>query len=65
VIVFWLADDAFDVAANDITSKDNLDSLVQEMIARGRQSLAAIMGVSVKDEIKAIVEKVVKDLGGA
>jgi hypothetical protein len=64
-IAIRLAEDGLDVAVNDIPSKrEILDSLVQEIVDKGNRSLAVTADVSVEDEVKGMVEQVVKDLGG-
>ena len=64
-IALRLAEDGFDVAINDIASKkEKLDALLAEITAKGRRSVAILADVSVEDEVKAMVEKVVKELGG-
>ncbi|KZP23999.1 NAD-binding protein [Athelia psychrophila] len=60
-----LADDGFDVAVNDIPSNQPaLDSLVEEIKAKGRRSVAVPADVTQEEQVKEMVAKVVKDLGG-
>jgi meso-butanediol dehydrogenase / (S,S)-butanediol dehydrogenase / diacetyl reductase len=63
-IALRLAADGFDVAIND---RDNqvhrLESLAEEISAKGRKALIAITDVSCDDQVKAMVEKVVKEMG--
>lgn len=60
-----LADDGFDVAVNDIPSNQPaVDSLVEEIQAKGRKSVAVLADVSQEEQVKAMVESAVKHLGG-
>ncbi|KZP24016.1 NAD-binding protein [Athelia psychrophila] len=60
-----LADDGFDVAVNDIPSNQPaLDSLVDEIRAKGRQAVAVPADVTQEEQVKEMVAKAVKDLGG-
>ncbi|KZP26769.1 NAD(P)-binding protein [Athelia psychrophila] len=60
-----LADDGFDVAVNDIPfNKDKLESLVKEIESKGRKSIFVVADVSQEDQVKAMVDATVKDLGG-
>jgi NAD(P)-dependent dehydrogenase (short-subunit alcohol dehydrogenase family) len=64
-IALRLATDGFNVAVNDIASKEqHLDSLVNEITAKGRLANALIADVSVQKQAKSMVEDVVKKLGG-
>jgi len=64
-IALRLAEDGYDVAVNDIqTNHENIHRVVEEIIALGRKSLALVADVSVEDQVKNMVEAVVKDLGG-
>jgi len=64
-IALRLADDGFNVAVNDIASKKGIiNSLAEEIVAKGRQSLAVIADVSAEHEVKTLVETVTNDLGG-
>jgi NAD(P)-dependent dehydrogenase (short-subunit alcohol dehydrogenase family) len=63
-IALRLADDGFDVAVNDIQSKrDQLDSLKNEIIAKGRRCVAIEADISLEDQVKAMVEDVVSEMG--
>ncbi|KZP23959.1 NAD-binding protein [Athelia psychrophila] len=60
-----LADDGFDVAVNDVPSNQPaLDSLVEEIKAKGRKSVAVPTDVTHEEQVKEMVTKAVKDLGG-
>jgi NAD(P)-dependent dehydrogenase (short-subunit alcohol dehydrogenase family) len=64
-VALRLADDGFDVAVNDLPSnKENLDAVVKEIQGKGRRSLALFADVSIEEEVKAMVDRVVKELGG-
>jgi short-subunit dehydrogenase involved in D-alanine esterification of teichoic acids len=62
-IALRLADDGFDVAVNDIVVGE-LESLVEEIKSKGRQSSIHIADVSMEDAVKKMVEDVVKEHGG-
>lgn len=65
-IALRLADDGFDVAINDLdgsAAKDNLETLRQEIIAKGRQSLICTGDVSVEADVVNLVDEAVKGLG--
>lgn len=60
-----LADDGFDVAVNDIPkNQPALDSLVEEIKAKGRNAIALPADASQEALVKEMVAKTVKDLGG-
>lgn len=60
-----LADDGFDVAVNDIPqNRPALDSLVEEIKAKGRHAVAVPADVSQEAQVKGMVAKAVEDLGG-
>ncbi|KZP28719.1 NAD-binding protein [Athelia psychrophila] len=60
-----LADDGFDVAVNDIPAKQPaLDTLVEEIKAKGRKAFAVPADVSQEDQVRGMVESAVKNLGG-
>ncbi|TFK66468.1 NAD-binding protein [Pluteus cervinus] len=70
-IALRLADDGFDVAINDITSKAEALALVQEEIktrasAKGHKisTLVVLADVSKEDQVEKMVGDVVKELGG-
>lgn len=63
-IALRLADDGLDVAVNDIASKsEDLKKVVADIEAKGRRSIAVTADVSSEEEVKAMVEKVAKELG--
>ena len=63
-IALRLAQDGFDVAANDIPSnRHNLDKVVEEIKGLGRRSIPVIADVSMEDEVKEMIKKVVEELG--
>jgi len=63
-IALRLADDGFDVAINDLPSaKDNLESLSQELISKGRRTCIVTGDVSVEAEVQSMVSTVVEQLG--
>jgi NAD(P)-dependent dehydrogenase (short-subunit alcohol dehydrogenase family) len=63
-IALRLAEDGFDVAVNDVSSKsENLDTLVEEIQKKGRASSKHIADVSQDQQIQTLVEEVVKKHG--
>lgn len=63
-IALRLAEDGFDVAVNDIVSnKTSLDTLLEEIKQKGRKSCAIIADVSIEEQVKDMVDSVVKELG--
>ncbi|KAI0049338.1 acetoin reductase family protein [Auriscalpium vulgare] len=64
-IALRLASDGFDVAVNDISAnKDGLSSVVQEIKATGRRGHQFIADISQEGQVVAMIEDVVKTLGG-
>ncbi|KAI0312321.1 acetoin reductase family protein [Amylostereum chailletii] len=64
-IALQLASDGLDVAVNDVSSNHAaLTSLVSEIEAIGRRGVALIADVSDEEQVKTMVEGVVKELGG-
>ncbi|TFK49874.1 NAD(P)-binding protein [Heliocybe sulcata] len=64
-IALKLAEDGFDVAVNDIPpQKARLDEVVKEIEAKGRRAVAVTADVSSETDVKAMVETVVRELGG-
>ncbi|KAJ6606871.1 acetoin reductase family protein [Mycena sp. CBHHK59/15] len=64
-IALRLAQDNFDVAVNDIPhNTDNLAEVVTEIKSKGRASSAHIADVSIEDQVKKMVEDVVRLHGG-
>ena len=63
-IALRLAGDGFDVAINDLPSaKDNLESLSQELIGKGRRTCIVAGDVSVETVVQSMVSTVVEKLG--
>lgn len=63
-IALRLAQDGFDVAVNDIPSKqDYLDNVVEEIKKIGCKSISVIANVSEEEQVKAMIGKVVEELG--
>jgi NAD(P)-dependent dehydrogenase (short-subunit alcohol dehydrogenase family) len=59
-----LAEDGFDVAVNDVSSKsEHLDTLVEEIQKKGRASSKHIADVSQDQQVQTLVEEVVKNHG--
>ena len=59
-----LADDGFDVGINDLPSaKDNLESLSQDLISKGRRTGIVAGDVSVEAEVQNMVSTVIEKLG--
>ncbi|TFY54331.1 hypothetical protein EVJ58_g8926 [Rhodofomes roseus] len=64
-IALRFADDGLDVAVNDIAPKSSkLEEVVSQIRAKGRRSLALPGDVSNEEEVKAMVARVVEELGG-
>ncbi|KAF8176352.1 acetoin reductase family protein [Mycena galopus ATCC 62051] len=64
-IALRLADDGFDVAVNDISSKSGkLDEVVDEIQRKGRASSKYVADVSQDDQVKGMIEEVVEKHGG-
>lgn len=65
-IALRLAQDGFDLAINDIPSANKNLRLLSDDITQnlGRKVLICIADVSVDSEVKAMVDKVVDQLGG-
>jgi len=63
-IALRLARDGFDVALNDVSSKrDQLHAVAGDIDKIGRKSLLVPADVTVEDEVKGMVQEVVKGLG--
>ena len=63
-IALRLADDGFDVAINSLpSSKDDLESLSQELVSKGRRTCIVAGDVSVELEVQNMVSTVVEKLG--
>jgi NAD(P)-dependent dehydrogenase (short-subunit alcohol dehydrogenase family) len=64
-IAVRLAADGFDVAVNDISSNENnLEELVKKIQNQGRRSCHLVADVSEEDQVKGMIETVVKEFGG-
>ncbi|KAF7369257.1 NAD-binding protein [Mycena venus] len=63
-VALRLAEDGFEVAVNDVAANSaNLDSLVAEIKQKGRESSKHIADVSQDEQVKVMVEEVVKQHG--
>lgn len=63
-IALRLADDGFDVAINDLGSaKENLETLHQEIVSKGRKSFICIGDMSEEDQVAHLVDEAAKELG--
>jgi NAD(P)-dependent dehydrogenase (short-subunit alcohol dehydrogenase family) len=63
-IALRLAADGLDVAVDDLPSKlELLEEVVNEIKAMGRKSIALTFSISQEDEVKAMVEQTVSELG--
>ncbi|KAK0495886.1 hypothetical protein EDD18DRAFT_1309664 [Armillaria luteobubalina] len=63
-IALRLASDGFNVAMNDIaTQKDHLEALRGEIEELGKKAFIYLADVSKEDEVKAMVDETVEDLG--
>lgn len=64
-IALRLADDGYDVALNDIPrSQKLLESLAEKIRSKGRRAILALGDVSVEKDVKLLVERTVRQLGG-
>ncbi|KAJ7850626.1 NAD-binding protein [Mycena olivaceomarginata] len=64
-IALRLAEDGFDVAVNDIPGNSaKLDTVVAEIKQKGRESSAHLADVSEDENVKSMIEEVVKKHGG-
>ncbi|CCM05106.1 uncharacterized protein FIBRA_07313 [Fibroporia radiculosa] len=64
-IALRLADDGIDVAVNDLASNtDALVKLVEEIHAKGRQSISVIGDVSDEENVQMMIARTVKEMGG-
>ncbi|KAI0067029.1 NAD(P)-binding protein, partial [Artomyces pyxidatus] len=62
-VALRLASDGFDVAVNDIASnQDKLETVVQELRAKGRRAHYVVADVSKESEVEGMVNEVVKEL---
>lgn len=63
-IALRLAGDGLDVAVNDIPSKSSLlEGLVEEIKAKGRESIFVTGDVSSEEDVKSIIDTTVEKLG--
>ena len=62
-IALEAAREGANVAVNDVTGADELESVVQEIRALGRRAIAVLADVSKGDEVNRMVETVERDLG--
>ena len=64
-IVHRLADDGIDVAVNDIpANQEKIDKVVEEVRKKGRRAIALPGDVTVEEDVIAMSEKTVNELGG-
>lgn len=64
-IALRLANDGFDIAVNDIASKrDELRAVADDIGKIGQRTCVVPADVTVEEEVKGMVEDVVKELGG-
>jgi NAD(P)-dependent dehydrogenase (short-subunit alcohol dehydrogenase family) len=64
-IALRLADDGLDVAINDLPNqKEPLESLAEEIRAKGRRVVTFCGDISKEEDVKALVAKAVEELGG-
>ena len=63
-IAHRLADDGVDVVINDLSSnQDKIDEVVEEIKKKGRRSIGIAADISKEDEVKAMLDKAVEELG--
>lgn len=63
-IALRLALDGYNVCVNDIPAKEKAcDEVVNEIKSMGRKACTAVADVSKRNEVKAMVQKTVKELG--
>ena len=64
-IALRLARDGFDIALNDVSSKrDQLRAVADNIEKIGRRTLVVPADVTVDQEVKEMIQDVVKELGG-
>lgn len=64
-IALRLADDGFDIALADLSSKqESLDSAAEEIKSRGRKVIIVPTDVSKEQEVVNLIDQTVKELGG-
>ena len=63
-IAHRLADDGVDVVINDLSSnQDKIDEVVEEIKKKGRRSIGIAADISKEDEVRAMLDKAVEELG--
>lgn len=63
-IALRLSRDGFDIALNDVSSKrDQLRAVAEDINNTGRRSILVPADVTVEEEVKEMVQEVVKGLG--
>lgn len=62
-IALRLADDGFDVAVNDLPGTQELDEVVEMIVAKGRRALVVPADVSDESAVIDMVQGTVKTLG--
>ena len=64
-IAHRLADDGVDVVINDLPSEaDKINEVVEEIRKKGRRSIGVAANVSVEEDVIALLDKTVQELGG-
>ena len=64
-IAHRLADDGVDVVINDLPSEaDKINEVVEEIKKKGRRSIGVAANVSVEEDVIALLDKTVQELGG-
>lgn len=64
-IALRLARDGFDVAVNDIPRRrDKLESLCQEISAKGRKTSVQVGDASLNSEVESMIASVAENMGG-
>lgn len=63
-IAHRFADDGIDVVINDLSSEaQKIDEVVEEIKKKGRRAIGVVADVTKEEEVKALVEKAVSELG--
>ena len=64
-IALRLADDGLDVAVNDLPDhKELLEGVVEEIQKKGRRAVVICGDASEEQDVKALIDKTVEELGG-
>lgn len=63
-IALELAREGADVAINDVEGQDQAEAVAEEVRALGRRAMVVMADVAQPDQVQAMVEKVVQELGG-